>query len=64
MEPELAANQDNEEWYDEVYYDTDQDSEEETIGIGLPGQQKVKSGMDSILIKKSFFFFLADPNKI
>lgn len=30
-----------EEWYDEVYFDSDQDSdEEESPGIGLMGKQK------------------------
>lgn len=32
----------NEEWYDEVYFDSDQDSEEESPGIGLMGKQKKK----------------------
>jgi hypothetical protein len=51
MEPEVADDQREGEWYDEVYYDSDQDSEEETIGIGLPGQkQKPKSSKDSFQI--------------
>ncbi|KAI9275233.1 E2F-associated phosphoprotein [Helicostylum pulchrum] len=44
MEPEVPDNKptkNNQEWYDEVYFDSDQDSEGEYEGgIGLMGQQK------------------------
>jgi hypothetical protein len=48
MEPEINQDLRDEEWYDDVYYDSDEDLEEEPIGIGLPGQQKTKSGKESI----------------
>ncbi|GAN04035.1 E2F-associated phosphoprotein-like [Mucor ambiguus] len=40
MEPKAETNL-KEELYDEVYFDSDQESDqEETIGLGLPGQSK------------------------
>ncbi|CAO3648233.1 unnamed protein product [Mucor fragilis] len=42
MEPKAETNQ-KEDLYDEVYFDSDQESDqEETIGLGLPGQSKNK----------------------
>jgi hypothetical protein len=41
----------NEEWYDEVYFDSDQDSEKEeepSPGIGLMGEKKQKKGMNML----------------
>lgn len=42
----------NEEWYDEVYFDSDQDSEEEkegpSPGIGLMGEKKQKKSMNML----------------
>lgn len=53
MESKTETNQ-KEELYDEVYFDSDQDSDqEETIGLGLPGQSKKKQG----IVKNFFFFF-------
>lgn len=44
MEPKAETNQ-KEDLYDEVYFDSDQESDqEETIGLGLPGQSKNKQG--------------------
>lgn len=47
---EDKAKEKNEEWYDEVYFDSDQDSEEEdSPGIGLMGKQKKKPSSWSII---------------
>lgn len=44
MEPNAETNQ-KEELYDEVYFDSDEESDqEERIGLGLPGQSKDKQG--------------------
>lgn len=42
MEP--SKKDDNQDWYDEVYFDSDQESEneDETMGIGLIGEKKKK----------------------
>lgn len=38
---EEKKTENKDEWYDEVYFDSDQDSEEDYAGgIGLMGQQK------------------------
>jgi hypothetical protein len=53
------------EWYDEVYFDSDQDSdqEEESPGIGLMGtQQKKKPSKEHFVFAKSMktdHFFLS-----
>lgn len=56
MEPEIPDNkttENNQEWYDEVYFDSDQDSEEEYEGgIGLMNQQKKTESKN----KKTIFF--------
>lgn len=44
MDSDTKTNQ-KEDLYDEVYFDSDQESEqEETIGLGLPGKPKNKQG--------------------
>lgn len=54
MESKTETNQ-KEELYDEVYFDSDQDSDqEETMGLGLPGQSKKKQGIG---LKTFFFLF-------
>lgn len=45
MEPVHKTQDKNEEWYDEVYFDSDQDSEEDSPGIGLMGKQKKTPSM-------------------
>ena len=37
---ESTLREKKEECYDEVYFDSDQDSDQETSGIGLPGKDK------------------------